>query len=468
MTTKEFMKIYTAKNGVVKYFDFVYDFFSNDLPEDFCDKLDVEEVILDTKEHNETAKNFDCVLKFTELIQRKHPGLYKKLFQYFDAFLIDYHSFHNNREEAEKSFSNFCDNPDQVFDYFLNSLNKLLYYQHYDLVNRTVTNSYEVIKHSEKLIEGAESDLAILKFYFNLEYFFNTRSNKTLDKIKFEESILPFDFYLKGNTFAYITKGLINSDLESKTLIDEFTKNRHNALLTIQSQFLVYMKAKDFGFALSGRIWDKMLEYWEVQANNGKHKPDTYFFVKTEYFERHLSELTGNLFYSNTSEMIAVLWGSVYIYDFLVSIGLINQATYNGFKTTSNTLKGKVIAIFTTKLWNSNFVHQWKKPDGISDIEFIEEAKIFQKSLSIKKNDFEKNKKEIKDELKNIGELLDVILRDTKEEKINHQEIANDFFNISTSDFYSNTEPIKAQPKIGRNEPCICGSGKKYKKCCGN
>lgn len=21
--------------------------------------------------------------------------------------------------------------------------------------------------------------------------------------------------------------------------------------------------------------------------------------------------------------------------------------------------------------------------------------------------------------------------------------------------------------KIGRNEPCICGSGKKYKKCCG-
>ncbi|MHC4388714.1 MAG: SEC-C metal-binding domain-containing protein, partial [Planctomycetota bacterium] len=22
-------------------------------------------------------------------------------------------------------------------------------------------------------------------------------------------------------------------------------------------------------------------------------------------------------------------------------------------------------------------------------------------------------------------------------------------------------------PKVGRNEPCPCGSGKKYKKCCG-
>ena len=23
------------------------------------------------------------------------------------------------------------------------------------------------------------------------------------------------------------------------------------------------------------------------------------------------------------------------------------------------------------------------------------------------------------------------------------------------------------QPKVGRNEPCLCGSGKKFKKCCG-
>ncbi len=28
-------------------------------------------------------------------------------------------------------------------------------------------------------------------------------------------------------------------------------------------------------------------------------------------------------------------------------------------------------------------------------------------------------------------------------------------------------EPVTAMPKIGRNEPCPCGSGKKYKKCCG-
>ena len=27
--------------------------------------------------------------------------------------------------------------------------------------------------------------------------------------------------------------------------------------------------------------------------------------------------------------------------------------------------------------------------------------------------------------------------------------------------------PVKKGEKVGRNEPCPCGSGKKYKKCCG-
>ncbi len=29
-------------------------------------------------------------------------------------------------------------------------------------------------------------------------------------------------------------------------------------------------------------------------------------------------------------------------------------------------------------------------------------------------------------------------------------------------------EPVRSAPKIGPNEPCSCGSGKKYKKCCGS
>ena len=29
------------------------------------------------------------------------------------------------------------------------------------------------------------------------------------------------------------------------------------------------------------------------------------------------------------------------------------------------------------------------------------------------------------------------------------------------------TPIVREQPKVGRNDPCVCGSGKKFKKCCG-
>jgi uncharacterized protein len=33
--------------------------------------------------------------------------------------------------------------------------------------------------------------------------------------------------------------------------------------------------------------------------------------------------------------------------------------------------------------------------------------------------------------------------------------------------FRPKQKPVEAAPRIGRNDPCPCGSGKKYKKCCG-
>jgi len=43
-----------------------------------------------------------------------------------------------------------------------------------------------------------------------------------------------------------------------------------------------------------------------------------------------------------------------------------------------------------------------------------------------------------------------------------------DFFSFDDDfeDFEYNEPYIKIEPKIGRNDPCPCGSGKKYKKCC--
>jgi preprotein translocase subunit SecA len=43
---------------------------------------------------------------------------------------------------------------------------------------------------------------------------------------------------------------------------------------------------------------------------------------------------------------------------------------------------------------------------------------------------------------------------------------ASDMVDEAT-DVVSRTEPVRTAVKVGRNDPCPCGSGKKYKKCCG-
>ena len=55
--------------------------------------------------------------------------------------------------------------------------------------------------------------------------------------------------------------------------------------------------------------------------------------------------------------------------------------------------------------------------------------------------------------------------------KDEHREIAS-FKKVDGSWMYSDgklaaTTMVRAEPKVGRNEPCPCGSGKKYKHCCG-
>ena len=39
--------------------------------------------------------------------------------------------------------------------------------------------------------------------------------------------------------------------------------------------------------------------------------------------------------------------------------------------------------------------------------------------------------------------------------------------NLVTNETEGVKRPIVAKTKIGRNDPCPCGSGKKYKDCCG-
>ncbi len=69
-------------------------------------------------------------------------------------------------------------------------------------------------------------------------------------------------------------------------------------------------------------------------------------------------------------------------------------------------------------------------------------------------------------ELRTIHEIYEAEVLSKLEEKY------KDKFDDSINPFSFLAPPAQGtvkreEPKIGRNDPCRCGSGKKYKKCCG-
>jgi len=62
---------------------------------------------------------------------------------------------------------------------------------------------------------------------------------------------------------------------------------------------------------------------------------------------------------------------------------------------------------------------------------------------------------------------------DSGDGEVKHHELSEFTKHNGQWFFTDSTNPsaktyVRTEAKIGRNDPCLCGSGKKYKKCCGN
>ncbi|MBQ7457368.1 MAG: preprotein translocase subunit SecA [Desulfovibrio sp.] len=69
---------------------------------------------------------------------------------------------------------------------------------------------------------------------------------------------------------------------------------------------------------------------------------------------------------------------------------------------------------------------------------------------------------------------IQVVVQEEEEEiepeipiSLEHKKPQNITYSSSQGQTEASNQPVRAKPKVGRNDPCPCGSGKKYKKCCG-
>ncbi len=470
MKVEEFWNKY-INNDILEIFDDACELFSNELPDHFIEEYDVEEVLLEVRGHQEDEKNFDNVLKFTEIIKNNQPELYQNIFQYYDDFLIDYYCFKQDAEQVKKAFVNFIENPLADFDTYLTQLNRALFYQHTEILEQSVNEeSYRLIQNADKLIGGAEFDLAFIKMYTTLQNVFESKG-KNPSISSFIAKMEGYDFEFKDSFTSSIETGLFKPTLDADNINDILKKDKEEAFTIIRSSFLRFMHSKGMPFYVSAKITDQLLSYWHEENKTAK-TTDAFFTIETTSFGEFINGLSGDFYTSNESESIAILWGSVHFYEFLYKHNYISHETFDIFLDTSRVLKGQYIVRYLPDLWKSDFIHLWAKPECISETEFVQEQRIFNKSLLLKNKHFKNLKNNISAELSEIGDLADHII------EASHYNPKPDMSLLDKLFLPENREPhyfkegiqtpfLREEKKVGRNEPCPCGSGKKYKKCCG-
>ena len=51
-------------------------------------------------------------------------------------------------------------------------------------------------------------------------------------------------------------------------------------------------------------------------------------------------------------------------------------------------------------------------------------------------------------------------------QEVKREKVAKETGAVGSSDSVVKKQPVRSSGKAGPNDPCPCGSGKKYKKCC--
>lgn len=109
-------------------------------------------------------------------------------------------------------------------------------------------------------------------------------------------------------------------------------------------------------------------------------------------------------------------------------------------------------AVYLRSYANKNPITEYKEEgfsifsELIKDIKVSTIRRVLQLKLDSNSSDFKSTKKS-----RNVKPI--------------HKELSGIVINENKS--ASNVQVVRSSPKIGRNEPCYCGSGKKYKNCHG-
>lgn len=428
--------------------------FLTDLLENFPD-LDIEwaEMLEDTPEYN--SNDYPEILQFAVNLESKLPDYYYNNYEFIEKSLTDFAFLSNNRELIHSRLNVIQKNAVAGIDtVVVKTLFQLIFYGYYEEAKSYSESIWKPLSESEKLWGYPEYPFINVIYLYKLEeqyHLLKKGIGNRWENFLVEISDLGFD---NEEDRIDCIKGALIIPLDKDSLLSRLTNKHQFSLLSLNIYFLRYMKDK---YSIPFLLSDKWFSFMFNEKIAGKAKDiDAFFYIHFNDLDRYVAEKLDTLLGSNQIEVFGSVWGMNYVYEFLYENRLITHHYFNLMIENIFYLKREFLKVIANELWQMGFIFHWP------------ESK-YNSMLSLNKNFFNKMKRI------EFSEAIELINRNIPhlpgEDRIDNEQMKtkrNAPINKSDEIIHplGDKPYIKSRVEVGRNDPCPCGSGKKYKKCC--
>ncbi|WPM06141.1 preprotein translocase subunit SecA [Borreliella sinica] len=269
-------------------------------------------------------------------------------------------------------------------------------------------------------------------------------------------------------THALLTKSLINAQKRVEDRNFEIRKHllEYDDVITNQRDFIYAQRNSILeDTAIKDRILVALEEYLDFLLDGSKSSIVSNIFLnEINLIFAYMLESLGSIESINSLDLKAKLM-QIAKANLDEKENLIGKDLFNGFlryeylknidfkfQEHLANLDSLREAVYLRSYANKNPITEYKEEgffifsELIKDIKVATIRRVLQLKLDNNTSDFKSVRKS-----KNVNSI--------------HKELSG--ISINESKSVSNVQVIRSSPKIGRNEPCYCGSGKKYKNCHG-
>ena len=385
---------------------------------------------------------YDAILDFADRFRKAHPTIYDQEYEFLELKLTEHAFDTNDKKLIDRCLGVIARNPVRgIESVTIVTLYRLIYHGMVEEALAYSQTVWEPIADDDDLWDYTELPFIMTIFMDGVEkQYEKLRQGDTTGWNDFMERMTSYGFDNEKKRVDAIYEAL-TTDPDAEQLVRGARRDAEYGFIPLLYHFLRYMKETYHMPFMHAFLFMDLLQNKKMLGHS-KHS-GAFLYLPYKVLDKHVTEKLDTFLGSNQLELFGKVWGLHYVYELLFDYGMIDKKHYDKMLVTLATIKNDFLAVLGTNAWQAKFVLSW--PES--------------KANTLKPDPAWFDKTGTGREL-SMGEFVRMItgMDDPRDD--------DDPYFDGKIPIEVDDDPYVADKKPGRNEPCPCGSGKKYKKCC--